>query len=144
MRRITRPNRDADREEVVTFWSKVSAALNDLAIEYGEDFVIAKPNETPTEARARRGDPGTSHAAAASVADLRASQRAVLRAFTIYGPMTDEELVLRYSDHASVRQSSSGLRTRRAELVAGGHLYDTGQKRKMRSGRSAIVWGPTK
>jgi hypothetical protein len=36
--------------------------------------------------------------------------------------------------------SVSGIRTRRAELVEAGTVYDTGETRPTISGRAAIVW----
>lgn len=95
-------------------------------------------------AHARRDDPETSHDAAASVA-VRESQAAVLAVFTTAGPMTDEELhdtYLRAAFTGTLRpQSSSGLRTRRSELVRLGYICWTGERRVMRTGRLARVWG---
>lgn len=93
-------------------------------------------------ALARRGDPETSHAAAASVKDLRHRQWCVLVALRAYGPCTDEELAGCY-ERAFPRtpQSVSGLRTRRHELVAAGLVEWTGEKRPLASGRMARVWG---
>ena len=97
-----------------------------------------------TQARARRTDPETSHAAAASltVDGLRASQAAVLKFLQEGGPMTDAALVEDYPQHAEdmPRQSQSGLRSRRAELTAGGLVEDTGRRVRLESGRQAIVW----
>ena len=52
----------------------------------------------PPIIRARRTDPETSHAAAASIteADLRVSQSAVLHVLERFGPTTDVGLVYRY------------------------------------------------
>lgn len=108
----------------------------------------ASPRPTPaTQARARNTDPETSHAAAASltVDTLRASQAAVLAALNSTGPMTDVSLVEWYTEAAKVdpdypRQSPSGIRSRRAELTAGGLVEDTGQRVRLESGRQAIVW----
>lgn len=98
-------------------------------------------------ARARTTDPSTSHAAAASltVDALRASQAAVHAALVAAGPMTDVDLVEWYTDAAKgdpdyPRQSQSGIRTRRAELAAGGLVEDTGDRKRLDSGRQAIVW----
>lgn len=98
-------------------------------------------------AHARRSDPSTSHQAAASltVDALRASQAAVLAALRAAGPMTDVTLVDWYVEAAKgdpdyPRQSQSGIRSRRAELVAGGLVEDTGQRVRLDSGRQAIVW----
>lgn len=90
----------------------------------------------------RRDDPETSHAAAASVGNLRASHRRVLQLFRLYGSQTDEQLM----DSAKAegwKISPSGLRTRRSELTSprGIGIIDTGRRVKTESGRDAIVWG---
>ncbi len=91
--------------------------------------------------RARADDPATSHAAAASVKGLRDSQNAVLRVLWVSGPATDEQIAVRYEHLADApRQSPSGLRTRRKELVERGLVVDTGHTRKLKSGRKAILW----
>lgn len=97
--------------------------------------------------RARTTDPHTSHAAAASVKRRRSAQvRGIIAALLkTYGPMTDEDIAEWYADqdHAPV-SSPSGLRTRRSELVTLGEVVDTGERRRLASGRLAIVWGSTK
>lgn len=95
-------------------------------------------------AHARRTDPITSHEAAASIKseELRRSQLAVLAMFQRFGPMHDVALVERYESNALglAKQSPSGIRTRRSELVVQGVLEDSGQKVVLESGRRAIVW----
>jgi len=58
--------------------------------------------------------------------------------------MTDEELFVCYNKAVAQRlaplASPSGVRSRRAELVALGFVEDTGLKRKLVSGRNATVW----
>lgn len=105
------------------------------------------PEQLPlaTEARARRTDPGTSHVAAKSLGDLRPKQVAVHSALTALGPATDTHLAEFYFEQADAfarwpMQSSSGIRTRRRELTDAGLVVDTGKRRKLRSGRRAIVW----
>lgn len=95
------------------------------------------------EARARRSDPPTSHAAAGSVGDLRESQRAVLTCFLENGPMHDEQLVSVYTARCTPRQSTSGLRTRRHELAELGLLSATGDLAQTTYGRDSAVWGLT-
>lgn len=110
------------------------------------DTYVAPATVRP--ARARTTDPGTSHAAAASITEdtLRANQAAVLDFLRASGPMTDATLVEAYngtawSDGTTLpRQSQSGLRTRRAELVTAGLVTDTGEREFLASGRKAIVW----
>ena len=95
-----------------------------------------------TIARARTSDPDTSHAAAQSLtpATLRLSQSAVLSVLTAYpAGLTDQGLALVYGDRWPA-QSESGLRTRRAELVRGGLVVDTGRRERLATGRRAVVW----
>lgn len=87
---------------------------------------------------ARAGDPVTSWEAARSLdeATLRESQKVVLRMLQESGPMTDERLAY----YLMGVLSPSGARTRRAELVDKGLVYDTGERDRLISGRRAIVW----
>jgi hypothetical protein len=95
-------------------------------------------------ARFRKTDPQTSVEAAASVKDLPTTQERVLKIFQVRGPMNDEaladiwEYLVRHGKYPLI--SDSGLRSRRAELVARGLLEDSGRRVKMRSGRNSIVW----
>jgi hypothetical protein len=100
----------------------------------------------PDKPVARRTDPETSHEAADSVTDITAKQEAVLRALRGIGRATDVYLrehyleLSRYYPMAYPRQSESGLRSRRSELVDKGYVYDTGERDVLDSGRRAIVW----
>lgn len=103
------------------------------------------PLPEPLEAHARTTDPITSHEAAASIGSdkLRRSQLAVLSMFQRFGPMHDHDLVDRYTASSSsslIDQSTSGIRTRRKELVRSGVLEDSGEKGILPSGRRAIIW----
>lgn len=94
-----------------------------------------------TRAVARRNDPETSHEAAASVQNIRASHRRVMQLFRTYGPMTDEQAYeAAVSDGWKI--SRSGLRTRRSELCfpRGGGIMDSGRTFKTESGRQAVIW----
>lgn len=100
-------------------------------------------------ARARTTDPGTSHAAAQSVKPkLRDKQQLVLQCMKHRcepAGVTDTDLVLAYQRWCSQsefppRQSESGIRTRRKELVDAGLVRDTGRRERLPSGRQAIVW----
>lgn len=94
---------------------------------------------TTTTARARRSDPSTSHAAAASVLDITATQEWVIRA--LRRPTNDVELLARYRNFKKApKASDSGIRSRRAELVERGAVQDTGERVTLDSGRRAIVW----
>lgn len=106
-----------------------------------------EPGQLPTAAPyARRTDPPTSHAAAASITEdaLRRSQKAVLSFLRSQGPTADARLVARYEQIYEVygwpKQSPSGLRTRRRELTDAGLVKDTGDRVRLDSGRNAIVW----
>ncbi len=98
-------------------------------------------------ARARGTDPATSHAAAGSIGgeQLRASQQAVLVELSRHRQgLTDVELVEFYTLAAEIgrvpKQSPSGIRSRRHELVEAGLVVDTGMRIKLESGRNAVVW----
>ena len=94
--------------------------------------------------RTRKGDPETSLAAAESVTEITAKQEMVLLVLRHFGPATDEEIRIRYAglrgSTGKTRQSDSGLRTRRNELRRRGLVRDSGEKRRLVSGRMAIVW----
>ncbi len=95
---------------------------------------------------ARRTDPPTSSAAAASAAPAAQSIRElVARGIRQAGPagVTDEEL-LRIFKREGWAGSDSGIRSRRAELVAAGELVDSGTTRKTRHGRASVVWVVTR
>jgi hypothetical protein len=94
--------------------------------------------------RARRTDPSTSHAAAASAAPGQATAQAgILHVLRTNGPLTDASLVdvyRRYARAGLLRpQSDSGIRSRRAELVADGQVCAAGRVR-LPSGRHALLW----
>ncbi len=89
---------------------------------------------------ARATDPATSHQAAASVTKVREKQQAVLNLLRIVGPSDDAAWIARYMATGLVRQSYSGLQTRRSELVKLGLVRDSGRRVRMESGRQAIVW----
>lgn len=93
---------------------------------------------------ARRNDPATAHQAADSVQNINETKGCIL--YLLQDPMTDQELVQRYkeAEHSwlgTPPASESGIRSRRAELVKAGLVFDTGQRRVLPSGRKAIVWG---
>lgn len=104
-----------------------------------EHVVYGRASVSPLrqEAVARRSDPITSHEAARSVRGIRESQAEILALYAKHGAMTDE--MARSLYHG--RQSLSGFRTRRSELVAAGRLVDTGRRVKGATGRRMIVWG---
>lgn len=95
---------------------------------------------------ARRSDPATSHAAAASISRRTqvTCQQAVLACLTMLRCSDDVNLCVTYEriagHHGWPVQSQSGIRTRRSELVAAGLVVDTGRKVTLASGRQAVVW----
>jgi hypothetical protein len=104
-----------------------------------------EPNKSwPRPARARTTDPVESHEAAASVRGLTAKQEAVLAVLReATGPLHDQQLAVMYEYRRKAQgwpeQSPSGLRTRRAELVAAGQVVKAGRT-KLASGRAAALW----
>lgn len=95
---------------------------------------------------ARTTDPETSKDAAASLSrdKIRETQANILEVLERYGPSCDEEIAIYFQQLASLqdwpRQSPSGLRSRRAELVSAGLVKDSGERTKTASGRQTIVW----
>lgn len=90
-------------------------------------------------ARARNTDPVTSYEAAESVRDVTATKAYILQA--LKRPRNDAQLVEAYrAMDGAPHASESGIRSRRAELVEAGMVIDSGQRVKMPSGRSSIVW----
>ncbi|WP_319456907.1 MULTISPECIES: hypothetical protein [unclassified Mycobacterium] len=110
-----------------------------------DEFALFGPDGEPT-ALARHTDPHTSREAAAGIVGdrLRTSQTAVLAVLRHHGPLDDRTLVDVYdmlvATGAQPRQSPSGIRSRRHELVEAGQVVDTGDRVKLPSGRRAIVW----
>lgn len=94
---------------------------------------------------ARHTDPSTSHEAARSITteQLTETQSAILQLLSSRS-MTDEQIRrshnLGVADGVWSPASESGLRSRRAELVARG-LVEEKDRDKTRFGRSTIVWG---
>lgn len=93
-------------------------------------------------ARARNTDPETSHQAAQSVDVITLTQSFVMR--VLRRPRVDVELVEAYQAMSTApRASESGIRSRRAELVRLGWVRDSGRRKRLESGRMAIVWERT-
>jgi hypothetical protein len=96
----------------------------------------------PSTTRARRTDPDTSRLAAYALSNLSDARRAVLGVLVDLGGLaTDERLAEAYTaTEGLIRQSPSGLRTRRSELVDLGLVRDSLQRVRLPSGRWSIVW----
>lgn len=70
---------------------------------------------------------------------LTANQQAVRSVLERYGPLPDHALVPLVQHVAQIHQSSSGIRTRRSELVGLG-IAEEVDTITMPSGRPASVW----
>lgn len=89
--------------------------------------------------KARRTDPQTSHDAAEAVTYVTKTQTYILR--VLKRPRTDSQLVEAYRKlKRAPRASESGIRSRRAELVAKGLVVDSGRRGLTPFNREAIVW----
>lgn len=102
----------------------------------------------PPQAHARNTDPETSHEAAASItpSKITANQHAVRQLLVVFGSRTDREIRALYTQRQSQydlpRQSDSGLRTRRAEMVAMNPplVRWTGRWRERPDQRRSRIW----
>lgn len=94
----------------------------------------------PVQRPVRDEDPETSQGAAWTTAgELRQSQQEVMYLFTGGVRLTDEEMLAVALD-AEIKQSESGLRTRRSELVDLQLLRDSGERGLTKNGRQSIRW----
>jgi uncharacterized protein (DUF2225 family) len=93
---------------------------------------------------ARKTDPDTSHQAANSVTNLREKQRQVYCVLKEFGPLTDKELISIYNEAAAQHivkpQATSGIRTRRSELVGQGLVRTAGKTKSPTSKRPRYRW----
>jgi hypothetical protein len=71
---------------------------------------------------------------------MNESQKSVYTVLKKYGPMPDQALIPLAQHLAEIHQSSSGIRTRRGELVRYGLIEQVGSL-MLPSGRRAAVWG---
>lgn len=76
-------------------------------------------------------------------ASITSGQTAVLRAFSEFGPMDDTPLAIYVHHRSGIPMSTSGIRTRRAELVRKNLLAVAGVK-QLKSGRNAAIHGLTR
>lgn len=88
-------------------------------------------------AHSRHTDPVTSKLAAQSISSdkIRASQQEILDILRDYGPLSDNAIY----KHVK-KQSVSGARTRRSELVRLNLVQDSRQRERTISDRLSIVW----
>ena len=98
------------------------------------------PNLFDAYKLARTEDPDTSKAAAQSQKAVRMSavRTAIHQLLWRHREGLTDNDIARLYDGPPV--SPSGLRTRRAELVDGGLVRDSGQRAVLGSGRKAILW----
>jgi hypothetical protein len=139
---------DARRRDIVR---RVTLTLPDGAAVQSRVLTVSEDGETDVIASpVDRAKPKPQLAAARkrtkrdwSIKGMRASQAAVLDAIKRLGPLTDEELGQVYRQHSEghgwPRQSESGLRTRRKELVTAGLVEASGHQQTL-SGRKAALW----
>jgi len=88
---------------------------------------------------ARKTDPEESWLAARSITDIRRSQWEVYKSLLSIGPCIDERLVDIMQAMGS-KQSESGIRTRRSELVTFGLVIPTTEKFFTKYGNLSQVW----
>jgi hypothetical protein len=92
----------------------------------------------------RNTDPDTSHLAARSQSEIKMTEvrTAIHQLLWAHRDgLTDAQIAALYQ---GPRASASGLRTRRAELVAVGMVEDSGQRALTESNRKAIIWRITR
>lgn len=96
------------------------------------------------QAHARRSDPATSKAAAASVTNTEKVREGIKRILGLYGQLTDEQLAEHYLRGPLrmnwPKSTPSGLRTRRSELVESGDVCDSGHTGRTAAGRACTIW----
>jgi hypothetical protein len=92
---------------------------------------------------ARLSDPQTSHEAAESVNGLTITRtRKIILTILATRDCHDEGLISTFRNLPGIPVASeSGIRSRRAELVAAGLVVDTGKRIRTTSGRNSIIWG---
>lgn len=93
----------------------------------------------PEAAHARRGDPITSHHAAASVRNLTKTQERVKAC--LLTPAHDEEIIRRYRRYfPGDSTTDQSIRSRRSELVSKGEIGFSGTHALTATGRSSRIW----
>ena len=135
---------DGDRLEA---WLQDQGGIDALLIQLVLDDFIYQPPQTPkskikksAKELVRRRDPGTSWDAALSItSEKRQELYRILYALLSKHSLTDDEIRHRFEAN-SYPHSASGLRSRRAELVAAGWVRDSGNKRVSENGHPATVW----
>ena len=75
--------------------------------------------------------------------NLMPVQARILQILKTFGPLTDDELLVRWKLWTKDHITPSSLRTRRAELRAKGEVRNSSLIRKTKNGRTAIAWEVT-
>ena len=135
---------DGDRLEA---WLQDQGGIDALLIQLVLDDFIYQPPQTPkskikksAKELVRRRDPGTSWDAALSITpEKRQELYRILYALLSKHSLTDDEIRPRF-EATNYPHSASGLRSRRAELVAAGWVRDSGNKRVSENGHPSTVW----
>ena len=94
-------------------------------------------------AHARRLDPETSHAAAASVSPERISKQkeSILAVLSVYGPLTDNEMIEVFrSAYPHFVVTDQSLRSRRAQLTTEQKVRFAGSYGESPTGKKARKW----
>lgn len=100
------------------------------------DQLAFDPYDRPGLVRNDHPDTAKEAATQANTGRTRAWVLDFMRSNGVHG-VTDEEIITA-GEFNGLR--ANGLRPRRVELVRDGLVEDSGEKRKTRSGRNAIVW----
>ena len=135
---------DGDRLEA---WLQDQDGIDALLIQLVLDDFIYQPPQTPkskikksAKELVRRRDPGTSWDAALSITpEKRQELYRILYALLSKHSLTDDEIRHQFEAN-NYPHSASGLRSRRAELVAAGWVRDSGNKRVSENGHPSTVW----
>ena len=135
---------DGDRLEA---WLQDQGGIDALLIQLVLDDFIYQPPQTPkskikksAKELVRRRDPGTSWDAALSITpEKRQELYRILYALLSKHSLTDDEIRHQFEAN-NYPHSASGLRSRRAELVAAGWVRDSGNKRVSENGHPSTVW----
>lgn len=135
---------DGDRLEA---WLHGQGGIDALLIQLVLDDFIYQPPQTPrskirkaAKELVRRRDPGTSWDAALSILpEKRQELYRIIYALLVKHQLTDDEIRQRFEMN-NYPHSASGLRSRRAELVAAGWVRDSGNKRTSENGHPSTVW----
>lgn len=104
-----------------------------------QQIKAGSPPAAPDIAHARRTDPVHSHEAAKSVVNLGRTRDAILHILKAIGPATDQQIADYYEQYIYDPVSTSGLRTRRSELVRMGFVIEGGTG-KTATGRKCTIW----